>query len=451
LAAHLRELAASPPSWAQTEKAMRNRAAIRRSLEQARLVLGSVRGARRGDTRRGELLVALYEAAELVMGDVGALSEALQWREATPDWLSRAVSAAADALEGAAQAAEQSVNNVNLASLNKLTLFTEPPAEGGELPALAQRLLSHARLAVQAAAALAGGAPGPEGTFALDVRASRRSLRDALSPRSLEMQHALRVASTAAAAAVVGISMHRTRWYWIVVTAVLVLQPHSGATLRKAVQRIGGTIAGAIVAAILAPLTHTPGRAAVVMFALAIVAVALRKQNHAIYAALMTPLFVLMAESTSGDWHLTWPRISATLIGGGLALVGAYAFWPARERDLLPAQVAALLRKVRAYLQSALAGAPSEQARREAGLSLANADAAFERFLDEPHRDDEVEALMALRGSTRRLVGAIASLADHPERRWNRSPPRPSRGRRRRRSRISRARRRRSGWCGRWK
>jgi uncharacterized membrane protein YccC len=104
IAAHLRELAASPPSWAQGEKAMRNRSAIRRSLEKARGVLASVRGARRGETGRGELLVALYEAAELTMGDIAALSEALQWRETMPESLSRALRAAADALDAAARA-----------------------------------------------------------------------------------------------------------------------------------------------------------------------------------------------------------------------------------------------------------------------------------------------------------------------------------------------------------
>ena len=319
-----------------------------------------------------------------------------------PGWLSRALMAAADALEAAARAAGEVP--VPMPALDL-------PLEEDELGGIARRLISHARLAIDAAGALhGGGTAGPQGAFALDTSASRRSLRDALSPRSLELQHALRVACTASAAAIVGLLLHRPRWYWIVVTAIIVLQPHSGATLRKAAQRIGGTVAGAILAALLAPVTHTPGRAALVLFALAIVAVALRRQNHAIYAALMTPLFVLMAESTSGDWHLTWTRISSTLIGGGLALVGAYAFWPAREREILPAQLGALLRKVKAYLTS-----PTENARREAGFALANMDVAFERFLDEPHRDDEVEALMALRSSTRRLVGAIASLPAIPE------------------------------------
>src|SRR5258708_21103323 len=49
----------------------------------------------------------------------------------------------------------------------------------------------------------------------------------------------------------------------------------------------------------------------------------LRQFNYAVYIALITPLFVLMAESTSGDWHLTGARIADTLLGGVFALFGS--------------------------------------------------------------------------------------------------------------------------------
>src|SRR5207253_3235177 len=125
-----------------------------------------------------ELLVALYEAAELAMGDIAAISEALQWREAVPEWLSRTLAAAADALDAAGRAAAEEGAPAPGAP--------DQPLEEGELGGLAQRLVSHARLATEAASALHGGAPGPQGAFALEAPGSRRSLRDALSPRSLE-------------------------------------------------------------------------------------------------------------------------------------------------------------------------------------------------------------------------------------------------------------------------
>jgi uncharacterized membrane protein YccC len=94
-------------------------------------------------------------------------------------------------------------------------------------------------------------------------------------------------------------------------------------------------------------------------------------------------------------------------------LFGSMALWPHRERERLPAQIAGLLRKVGAFLEASVGGTPRAAlaARRESGLAHANADAAFDRFLDEPHTAEEAEALMALLSHSRRLVGAIAGMS----------------------------------------
>src|SRR5205823_11277101 len=104
-------------------------------------------------------------------------------------------------------------------------------------------------------------------------------------------------------------------------------------------------------------------------------------------------------------------RITSTLLGCAVALVGSYGFWPHRERDRLPAALAQVLRAVRTLLEAAVAGKAIAGPRREVGLALANADAGFERFLDETHEDHEAEALMAVRSQARRLAGAIVALS----------------------------------------
>ncbi len=385
LAQHARLLATAEAGW--FDAAARHRGAIRALLETARSVLGTVRRGRSGESRRSELLVALYEAAELSLGDLSALSETLQSRSERgvprPAWLDGALENFAAAFDAVAVAAGEEPAAVASPVVRLgVDAELEPPL---------QSLLSHVQLALGAAAALhTGQSAQPARQFELAATA-RRSIRDVLSLRSIELRHALRVGATAAVAALAGILLHRARRYWIIVTAVIVLQPHSGTTLRRGLQRVAGTVVGAMVAALLAPLVHGQLRAALVLFVLALVAAAFRKHNYAVYAALMTPLFILMAESTSGDWHLVSTRISSTLLGGVIALFGSYAFWPHREREQLPAAPPA--------------------ARREAGLALANADAAFERFLDEAHTDVESEALMAVRSQSRRLVGAIGALS----------------------------------------
>ena len=73
--------------------------------------------------------------------------------------------------------------------------------------------------------------------------------------------------------------------------------------------------------------------------------------------------------------------------------------------------IAQVLRTARTLLEAAIAGRPIFGPRREVGLAIANADAAFERFLDESHQDHEAEALMAVRSQARRLAGAIVALS----------------------------------------
>ncbi len=356
LAANARALVKGPP-------ALQQRAAVRAALETARRVLADVRGARQAETARGELLGTVYEAAELALGDLAALAESLQSSAERgappPPWLPAALEEVALAFESAARGVEE--------DSPPLPLAFEVAMTEGEIAQLLRRLRGHAQLAWDAAAALQGG-DAVRGPAVTELAAPPRpSIRAALSPASLELRN----------------------------------------------QRILGTVVGALVATALAPLVHTPLRIAAALFVMAVTGVALRQFNHAVYIALITPLFILMAESTSGDWHLTGARIADTLLGGVFALFGSMALWPHRERERLPGQIAALLLKVRDFLQASVSGTPQAAlaARRESGLAHANADAAFDRFLDEPHTAEEAEALMALLSHSRRLVGAIAGMS----------------------------------------
>ena len=107
LAGHVRSLATGAAGW--FDAAARGRGAIRVQLEATRAIVGSVRGGRSGESRRGNLLVAVYEAAELALGDLSAVAETLQSLadrgEARPAWADPALERAASAFDAVAQAA----------------------------------------------------------------------------------------------------------------------------------------------------------------------------------------------------------------------------------------------------------------------------------------------------------------------------------------------------------
>ncbi|HEX6630367.1 MAG TPA: FUSC family protein, partial [Gemmatimonadaceae bacterium] len=282
-------------------------------------------------------------------------------------------------------------------------------------------------LAEETAAAIAHGAPAQAPMPAAaatppERRASARELlRAALSRDSLTLRHAVRVALVTAVALAVVRAVGLQRGYWATLTAVVILQPTAGPTMLKALQRVGGTVLGGIITAGLASVLHDERGIVVLTFVLAAACVAVLPLNYALYSVLLTPTFVLLAEVSAGDWHLAGVRVVNTLIGGGLALAGAWLLWPSREGHLFGRTTADALAAARDHLRCVAElwtarGDEAEQrlarGRSRAGLAALNAEASLERLLSEwPTRAARLEAAYARIVYLRRLIVATTGLA----------------------------------------
>ena len=413
LAAAAAKVASSPADAAKWESLVPLRRHARETLEDAREALAVARAGRHGETGRGFQLLVLYEILELLLGDLAALLEALRAGaerdeplpphagEALAD-VSRALYAIAEAMveEGPSEAVVAPRFD---ASLNPAVLFS--------------RVADEIRQALHSVEALRGRGPGPRPHEALSFPEEAPSLRDAFAKGSTELHHALRVALVATLAQLLATALRLERSYWVTVTVVLVLQPHAIATVRRALQRAGGTVIGGLIAALIARHLREPLALGGVLFALAWIAVAVRRMNYALFAALVTPVFVLLAETNAGAGHLTRVRILDTLLGGTLALAGAIALWPTRDLDRMPALIAAILRADRVYLDAVLHGqgpAGTVAARRRVGLATANAEAALQRLIAEALPPARVEPLMALVAYGRRLSASITAVGAAP-------------------------------------
>ena len=293
------------------------RRGAREALEEARLALGVARAGRQGETQRGLQLLVLYEIAELMLGDLAALLEVLRFRaehgEPLPGF---AVEILAE-LSRAQRAVAESV--VVRGPPPDALLLPEAPASD-ELRTLLARVAAETRYGIESAQALQRGGEGPRRPGALAPPDEWPSLRDALDPASIDLQHSLRVAIVTTVAALLAAALHLERSYWVTVTVIIVLQPHAIATVRRALQRVAGTVIGGLVAAMIARTVHQPLVLGPLLFLFACVGVAFRRFNYAVFAALVTPVFVMLAEMNAGGSHLTRVRILDTLLGGGLAL-----------------------------------------------------------------------------------------------------------------------------------
>ena len=412
LAAAAAKVASSPADAAAWESLVPLRRRARDALEDAREALAVARAGRHGETGRGLQLLVLYEILELLLGDLAALLEALRARaerhEPLPPRAGEALVEISRALEAIAKALVDEGSDAPVA----------PRLEASSDPAvLFSRIESEIRQAVESVQALRSGGTGPSPSGALAFPEGAPSLRDAFAKASTELRHALRVALVATLAQSLATALRLERSYWVTVTVVLVLQPHAIATVRRALQRAGGTVIGGLIAALIARHVREPLVLGAVLFGLAWIAVSVRRINYALFAALVTPVFVLLAETNAGGGHLTRIRILDTLLGGTLALVGAIALWPTRDLERMPALIAAVLRADRAYLDAVLHGkGPAEAvaARRQVGLATANAEAALQRLIAEAVPPARIEPLMALVAYGRRLSASITALGAAP-------------------------------------
>lgn len=431
LATHARKMATLLPTHtgdAWSAELVRGHGAIRVAIEQARTVLAATRRGRLGESGRGARLLVLMQIADQAFGTLVALEELL---DASP-----ARAAAARALDGLAAAldvvADRTEPEGRLPPPPPIDFHAaEVRAAGDEHAALlVERMRGYVELAFDTTASLYEERPPPSApTLALPDRNARPRFADELRANltfdSVLARHALRVGVTAMLAVIVSRALGVQRGYWVTLTALIILQPYRAATLTKALQRVAGTVGGAIVAALLLATLRSTDVLLVLATLLAGVSAAVLQLNYALFAFFLTPTFVLLAELGARDWHLAEVRIVNTLLGGALAFVASRLFWPHHERDRFADELGRVTRALADFVDAVarvLTAPPPEPGttraptlppvRRALGLRLNSAEATFERVLHERGVERTTqEALMTMLLYARRLGATLGATA----------------------------------------
>jgi uncharacterized membrane protein YccC len=259
--------------------------------------------------------------------------------------------------------------------------------------------------------------------------------RDALEAnwtlKSVMLRHALRVTVVGAVDVVVMRLIHIDHGFWLPMTSIILLQPYSAGTARKSVQRVTGTIAGGILAAVLAAAIPSQAWMTPVITVLASLTVATFAVDYAVYCFFLTPTFVLMSLPHAHDWRYAGIRIGTTLAGALIAIVAMRLLWPERAE----VELGRLLRRGAeadaAYLRALLHfwEAPDTDqrsaerellapARRACGLASNDAEEAVDRVMQEPQFGRLAQDELTLRNEAltfatylRRLTQSITTLA----------------------------------------
>ncbi len=416
--------------WSTLARA--HRRPIREAIEAATKAAAATRARRPGESRLGGNLRVLLGFAEAQFPLLVALSEEIS---AVPPDERTAVLDALATLRERYEAVHASLVTTVIPSRPARAKEEEPgrpmPALGSPSPvaALAERLVeaSHTTWVLGTSLDADHGADDePAESRRPRVHALRtsiangfRTLRDALSPRSIHLEHAARVAFAAACASYVGLRVSPTRAHWVTVTTIAVLQPFAGATWKRAIERVVGTFFGSLLAALVMLVVRAPLALVAIMFPLSIAAVATRPRSYRLFTFFLTPVFVLVSERYPGDLWTAAERAGDSLVGGILALVVAFVVWPSGEKERLPEALARVLDATASYARAVLGDDADRRTdadvaarRRDCGVALSEAETSLDRWLAEPIGDREGrERAVPLLTYMRRLGGALTALA----------------------------------------
>jgi uncharacterized membrane protein YccC len=204
------------------------------------------------------------------------------------------------------------------------------------------------------------------------------------------------------------------------------MQPYFAATFTRALERIGGTVLGGVIAAAVGLFCHTPTAMALALFPLCVLALAIRTVSYGLFMVGLTPLVVLLVEigePGQSEWVVAGLRAAFTVAGGLLAVAGCYLLWPswepARLREEVAAGIAAHGRYAEAELSFLLRETDAdavERARRAAGLSTNNIEASVSRAMLEPGNaaQERLEAAMVIDAALRRFAGRLSAMQLDP-------------------------------------
>ncbi len=430
LVGDLERLAALPEPQAEAfdGHARAHRRGVRLGIETARaMILDLARSRERVSERTAQALLRL-ESAEQIFSHLIAIAELLDSRP------SPAQRAAAQhvlrrlrpLLAVIARAIREDAS-LDLARLEpSLVRVAKDVADEPTLARLAERIVGRVRIAAKLSTPEGYRPGGLDEGGRLGWRArSLDPLVQNFTPSSPNLRHALRATLVAAPALAATLSFGGTFAHWLVITLVLTMQPFYAATWQRALERIGGTVLGGLVGAVLAYYAATPLWQAGMILALSIVGFAARQISYGVFVTCLTPLVVLLVEVLEpghSSWEIVAERAGFTILGGLIAVASCLVLWPIWEPDQVRQELRRALSTHAEFARAVLAAGEGRDAAidttaREAGLALNDLEAALSRALQQPRagHHPEVEAAMVADATLRRISARLSVLRHAPD------------------------------------
>jgi uncharacterized membrane protein YccC len=424
-------LAGGTDETAWTAHAQLHWQAVRTTIEAAReIVLDTLRARGASNTRAQQGLIRL-ETSDQIFGGMIAFSDALERGDARQRAVAeRLLRRLRPLLLVLAQSIVTDSTKSNRQIARAIAAMAADAAtlpEADAIRGIAEQIIDRLRIAYTLAvpanflpgAGLDGSAPSLRERLLRPLQAN-------LIWRSPALRHALRSAVVAAPALAFTMIWFTPYDHWLTITIVMTMQPYFGLTYTRALERIGGTVAGGLVAVLVGLVCTTPISIAIAMFPLCVAALAVRAVSFGLFIVALTPLIVLLVDlgqPGTSEWLIAGMRALFTVLGGVVAVVGCLLLWPSWEPERLgqemPNAIGAQGRYAATVLSYLLGEQPIiavERARRAAGIASNSLEASISRALLEPvfASRQALEAAMVIDAALRRCAGRSTAMMHDP-------------------------------------
>ncbi len=225
--------------------------------------------------------------------------------------------------------------------------------------------------------------------YVLHPRYLIRNLRLLFSFNTFMVRYALRTALAATLALSIYKWLDIDRGYWLPLTVVIVIQPYFGATLRKAIDRIIGTVLGGFAGSLILLLPTGLFVQEIMLFFAAIFMVYYIRRKYSVAAFFITITLVLLFSVDQTFYpNLVWVRALSTLGGAALAVIAGFVLLPDWDSEWLPSYLAAAVSSNYIYMKATLFPDRQEltwtRYKRDAEIRNSNLFDSFLRYMREP-------------------------------------------------------------------
>jgi uncharacterized membrane protein YccC len=206
---------------------------------------------------------------------------------------------------------------------------------------------------------------------------------------TLTTKYAIRTAAASAVAIFISKYFDIDRGYWLAFTVILVIQPYIGDTIKKAMDRVIGTVAGSIAGGLLLRLPTGLYFKEAVLFMCFVFMVYFIRKNYPIAVFFITLSLVLLFDvEHSFNPMLIYIRTGSTILGAALGIVAGFALLPHRDKRQLPAHIACSIYQnykyfIATFFQSSNTAVWTRM-KKNAESENSNAFDSYNRYINEP-------------------------------------------------------------------